>query len=265
MKKLDSTNSSRCGSSLSTSTQQQYIKTRTAYTGSVPGHDPRLNTTAVRQTGQDGNHTGSASGHTPSGIVQFIEPARMPLAQSCPRLAKLGSVPTNSGLGAANKAPSQTSPRTTRLETRLLDLGLPGMGLKRHVMEEASSSSALANQQHTPMGVRNPGGSNQQPVTPEGSRHALAVTSTGARSQGIVSSGVGSTGLFGPNGSIVRLPTAQIGGVSSKTGLSTAATWKSLLASASWLEKLIYTGLAHAGKQLMSARKGLQLCRTRAI
>lgn len=270
IKSLGSTNSSQCGSSLSTSAQQQYIKTKTTYTGSVPGHDPRLNAIAVLQTGQDGKHTGSPFGHVSSGIVQSVEPTRKPLAQPRPPLASLGSSTTNnSGLRKANKIPSQTSPRTTRLETRMLAPGIPGLGLKRRVMEEASSFPALANQPHTPMGVWNLGlsgvsGSNQQPITPEGSRHALAITSTGTRSESIVSSGVGSTGLFGPNGSIVRSVTAQIGRVSSRTVLSIAAAWKSLLTSASGLEKLSYTGLSCAGKQLMSARKGLQLYR-RAI
>lgn len=278
IKKLTNPNSPQYDSSLCASALQQSFKTTSPYTGTVRGHDPQLSPTAVLPTVRDGKHTSSSPGHAPSSDVQSVNATRKPIPQSSSRLAIIGFSPTNNAvLCTENKSPSQTSPRTNRSDTRTPDLQVrrPRVDVfKCHVKEESPSPTVNANQTQTPTGVRSSAllgvsGPNRRPIILEGSRQPLAILSTrpksAPRSGNVVPDAVGSTGLFAPNSSIVRSVTSQIGSLLSKTVLSITGVWQSSLSFGSWPEELICKGLSFAGKQLMSAKKGLQLYHMRTF
>jgi hypothetical protein len=64
---------------------------------------------------------------------------------------------------------------------------------------------------------------------------------------------------------MVRGFAAQIGDVFSGAVLAFADAWQPSLSFASWFEDVSYKCLSFGGKQLMSAKKGLQLHRLRTF
>lgn len=278
IKRLSSTDPWRHDSSLGTSPLQQSTRTTTVRNGTAPGHNPQPSATAVQPSVRDTKHTSSAPGHAPSSTVQSGQNSRKRIIQTSAQPTIVGFSPTNNAASCTeNKNPSQTSTRTSTSDTRILDLAIrcPKLGVfKRHVTDDSPSSTVNVNHTRTPSIIRVPGvlgvsNFNRQHVILECLRQPLAVLTARAgaapRSENMVMDGTVSTCLSGPNNSIARSVTAQIGSLFSRTVLSIAGAWQSSLSFASSSEQLLYKGLSFAGKHLMSAKKGLQLWHMRTF
>lgn len=257
---------------LNASPLRQSTRTTTSQNGTAVGQNPHLSPTAVQSSVRDTKHTSSSPGHAPLTIVQSGRATRKPVIQTNSRRAVDGfSLTNNVALCTENKNPGQASTRMGTSDTRAPNLAIrrPKVGaFRRQVTDGSPSSKANANHTHDPTVVRSPGvlgvsALNRRPINRECSRQPLATLMASAspapRSGSNVIGGMFPTSLLGPNNSIARSVTAQIGSLFAGTVLSITGAWQSSLSFASSSENLIYKGLSFAGKHLTLVKKCLQL------
>lgn len=274
IKRLASTVPSRHDSPFFAFPLQQSTKSTAVHNGTAPGHNPQSSPTAVQPTAQDGNHGHSSPGRAQSSILQHGKATRKPILQTRSRPAVAGFSRTNNAvLYTENKNPGQTSSETSTSDTRTPDLVVrrPRIGVSmRQATDGSPFPTVNARRACTPETGRSIGAvgvsvTNCRQVILDGTKHSPAIPTTGAghapqrQSKSLAMGGAVSTGLFGPNNSILRSAISQIGSLFARTVLSVAGAWQSSLSFASCSEELMYRGLSFAGKHLMSAKKGLQL------
>jgi len=299
VKKLTSTNSPRYDSSLCTSALQQSTRTKDN-ADSVPGHDPRHRPIAVQSPIKDGKHVHNSPSHVPRNNQTVVLPplrsgkharsslGHVPTSQSptMPQSVQSQRVSWFSGLGysqtrdsirsSESKITSQNVPRTTRSDTVTMRAQNRAVRCPTqttvlpHVQDGPTSPTISPVQTRPPRRVQSQGALAaselcHRPVILEAPRQPLAILSTRLQSvpkhEQTVSRVQGSTGLFGQSASMVRYFAAQLGDAFSETVLAFAGAWRSSMSLASWLQIVTYRGLSFSGKNLMSAKKGLQLHR----
>lgn len=234
----------------------------------------RNNTNVVSVPVRDGKHVRNSLGHVPTSqsptiLPQSVKAARRSVGQQVSWFSALGSSPTSNSVRSSESKPtSQVVLRTNRSDTgtvrapNLEDRRPRQTAVSRHVKDESTSptptpttspirtQSSRRVKDHGAMGLS---GLAHHLAVPEGSRQPLAILTSGPQC-------ASSSGLFGQSASLVRYFAAQMGEKLMSTALTFAGAWRSSpRVITSWLEDLTYKGLCLGGRNLMSAKKGLQL------
>jgi hypothetical protein len=231
----------------------------------------RNRTNVVSVPVRDGNRVRNSLGHvstpqTPTILPQSVKAARRSVGQQVSWFSALGSSPMNNTVRSSESKPaSQVVLRTNRSDTgtvrapNLEDWRARQTAISRHVKDKSTLPTPTASRIQTQSSQRV---KNSRAMGLSGLAH-LAVSEGSRQSLAIFTSGpqcANSLGLFGQGTSLVRYLVAQM----RQTVMSTALTFAGACRSSprvitSWFEDLTYKGLCLGGRNLMSAKKGLQL------